>query len=183
MDNKLLVGVGVLIIGFAAGYMVAPGGAPGDGMYRGGMSQNIDRHFIEQMIPHHEGAIAMAQLALERSKRPEVLSLAQGIIDSQTLEITQMKGWYSNWFGGAPIEDGHRMHMDGMSGDIEELKTATNFDQEFLTQMIPHHEMAVMMAQMLAASTQRTEMKVLADQIITSQGREITMMRSWLASW
>ena len=77
------------------------------------------------------------------------------------------------------------MHMDGMSGDSDALASVSDaqFDREFIDQMIPHHEMAVMMASMLAASTERDEMKVLADQIITSQSREIDMMRSWRASW
>ncbi len=75
--------------------------------------------------------------------------------------------------------------MDGMTGDMTDLEGASDatFDREFLEQMIPHHEMAVMMAQMLAASTERSEMKVFADQIITSQSREIEMMRDWLDAW
>ena len=58
----------------------------------------IDRHFIEQMIPHHEGAIEMAKLAQERTKRPEILTLAKAIIQSQSQEITQMQTWYKNWY-------------------------------------------------------------------------------------
>jgi uncharacterized protein (DUF305 family) len=77
------------------------------------------------------------------------------------------------------------MHMDGMEGDAGVLKSvsATEFDREFIQQMIPHHEMAIMMAQMLQASSERPEMKELADNIITSQSREIEMMRGWLKSW
>ena len=77
------------------------------------------------------------------------------------------------------------MHMGGMEGDIDVLKsvTAANFDREFLQQMIPHHEMAVMMVQMLAAGTERPEMKQLADNIRESQSREIEMMRGWLKIW
>ena len=150
------------------------------------MRQNIDQHFIAQMIPHHEGAIAMAKIALERSKRPEILSLANGIIEAQEKENADMRAWYQAWFGSVPPQvGGHGMHMDGMEGDAAVLETvsAAEFDREFIEQMIPHHEMAIMMAQMLAAATERTEMKQLADNIITSQSREITMMRSWLAAW
>ena len=75
--------------------------------------------------------------------------------------------------------------MDGMSGDTRELASvsAAEFDREFLTQMIPHHEMAIMMAEMLKAGTERAEMKQLAANIITSQSNEITTMRGWLRSW
>lgn len=150
------------------------------------MAQNIDQHFIVQMIPHHEGAIAMAKIALERSKRPEMLSLANGIIEAQQKEINDMTSWYQSWYGTAVPAGGMEvMHMDGMTGDTADLVnvSAEEFDREFIDQMIPHHEMAVMMAQMLASGTKRSEMKQLAQNIIASQSKEIEMMRSWRAAW
>src|SRR3989344_3753553 len=80
-------------------------------------------------------------------------------------------------FGGdrGPIAGTHVMPGGAMMGN--------NIDQHFIVQMIPHHEMAVIMAQMLASGTERPEMKQLADNIIASQSREIEMMRSWLTSW
>lgn len=186
--NTVIAGAALLLIGVAAGYFFA-GGSQTRGIHMmsdgSRMSQDIDQHFIVQMIPHHEGAIEMAKIALERSIRPEILSLANGIIEAQELENKNMREWYEAWFGSAPPRSGMGMHMDGMTGDTEVLKSvsASEFDREFIEQMIPHHEMAIMMAQMLAASTERSEMKTLADQIITSQSREIEMMRSWLESW
>jgi uncharacterized protein (DUF305 family) len=134
----------------------------------------------------------MAKVALERTKRPEILSLSNGIIEAQEREIDDMTGWYESWFGSAPPAGGigmggrgGMMHMSGMTGDLDDLRTAsdTEFDRIFILQMIPHHEMAVMMASMLAAATERDEMQTLADNIITSQSREIDMMRSWLTAW
>ncbi len=96
-----------------------------------------------------------------------------------------MTSWYAEWFGATP-PDGHmEMHMMGMEGDPSSLKSisAAEFDREFIEQMIPHHEMAIMMARMLEAGTERSEMKALAENIITSQTREIKMMQSWLAGW
>ena len=192
--NTLGIGALLLIIGVGAGYFLfgstATMSPTGIHMMSDGsmMSQNIDQHFIVQMIPHHEGAIAMAQVALEKSKRPEVLSLARGIIEAQEREINDMKGWYGSWFGSAPPAGGTGrggMHMGGMEGDLGALAnvSASDFDREFMEQMIPHHEMALMMAGMLRASTERNEMKQLADNILTSQSREIEMMRGWLTSW
>lgn len=195
--NTVLVGVVLLIIGVGVGYALGGGTAAtaplgqhmmGDGSM---MGQNIDQHFIVQMIPHHEGAIEMAQIALKRSKRPEILSLANSIIEAQEREISDMKGWYQSWFGSAPpqggvgMRGGGMMHMDGMTGDSDDLTNvaAADFDREFIDQMIPHHEMAVMMASMLQATTGRMEMKTLADNIIASQSREVEMMRSWRTSW
>lgn len=158
------------------------------------LSDNLDRHFIEQMIPHHEGAIDMAKLAQERSRRPEILALAEAIIQSQSQEISKMRSWYKQWFGDAvPINPDVGMGMgrgvmrggmmDGDVSDIETLKNAADFDVAFLQEMIPHHQMAVMMAQMLAQGTNRPEMKQLAQDIIKAQETEIEQMRSWLQAW
>lgn len=158
------------------------------------LANSLDQHFIEQMIPHHEGAIEMALLAQERSERPEILSLADAIIKSQAQEITQMQTWYKNWYGAeVPVDTTvgmgmgrgmmHGGMMGGQTSDIESLKTVANFDEAFLQEMIPHHQMAVMMAQMLLSGTDRPEMKQLGQDIIDAQEAEIEQMRSWLKEW
>ena len=158
-----------------------------------GMMSNIDEHFIEQMIPHHEGAIEMAKLAQERATQPEIKTLANSIIKSQSEEITTMKNWYKDWYG-TEVPDtadnklgmGRGMMRGGMMGDTtdtEVLKNAKNFDKAFIEEMIPHHQMAVMMANMLAQGTKREEMKTLAKNIIDAQTKEINDMRKWYKAW
>ncbi|MBW4501528.1 MAG: DUF305 domain-containing protein [Scytonema hyalinum WJT4-NPBG1] len=58
----------------------------------------FDLRFINAMIPHHQGAVEMAQDALNKSKRPEIKQLAQEIITSQQTEINQMKQWRQAWY-------------------------------------------------------------------------------------
>jgi uncharacterized protein (DUF305 family) len=58
----------------------------------------FDLRFINAMIPHHEGAVTMAQDALKKSQRPEIKQLAQSIIKSQKAEIKQMKQWRQTWY-------------------------------------------------------------------------------------
>ena len=69
------------------------------------MSQNLgaadnqfDLRFLNAMLPHHEGAVTMANDALKNSKRPEVQKLAKEIISSQEAEIAQMKQWRKAWY-------------------------------------------------------------------------------------
>ncbi len=52
-----------------------------------------DIAFMQGMIPHHEGAVEMAEIVLKHGKDPETRALAQQIIDSQRKEITQMREW------------------------------------------------------------------------------------------
>ena len=58
----------------------------------------FDKAFIDNMIPHHESAIAMAQVVLEESENPEIREIAGAIVDAQEREIEQMRSWRGEWY-------------------------------------------------------------------------------------
>jgi len=151
------------------------------------MGGDIDRRFIEQMIPHHEDAIAMAKLAKERSKHDEVKALAENIITSQSAEIVTMKQWYKDWYGtNVPTVTSDNLwggHMMNSQTSTSSLIAASDFDKAFLSEMISHHQMAVMMANMLSVATNRSEMKKLASDISSTQTKEINDISSWQQQW
>ena len=205
MNNKTSFGIGGVVVGLVLasvfGSMMSPVFWNNSGRMMGNyrntdnsqITSNIDKHFIEQMIPHHDGAIAMATLALEKSKRPEIKTLANTIIKEQNEEIENMISWYKNWFGkdvsktntsimGGGLMSVGGMHMGGKE-DIKILENAADFDEAFIEGMIPHHQLAIMMAQMLRSGTNRFEMLTLANNIIESQSREITKMQGWYNNW
>lgn len=171
--------VGVIIAAFSASYAV--------NNHYTGMMGNIDKRFIEEMIPHHESAIAMAKIAQQKSTKPEIKTLANNIIASQSAEISTMSQWYKDWYGaGVPEQSGQTMMGGSMMSsqtDMDNLNSATDFDKSFLEQMIPHHQTAVMMANMLEQGTNRPEMKKLADDIKTAQTKEIQQMQQWQKDW
>ena len=154
-----------------------------------------DQNFITMMIPHHEDAIAMADLALTRADHPEIKQLAKNIKTSQSQEIEQMRTWYKKWYGAdVPKVDGNNMRggmmhggnqgmMGNMKTDLTALSKAKNFDQAFIEEMIPHHQMAVMMAQHLLSNAVHPEMKKLAQAIIQAQTKEINEMQGWYQQW
>lgn len=76
-------------------------------------SSDFDRSFIAMMVPHHEGAIAMAKVEVAKGSDPEIKTLAEGIISAQESEIAGMQTWYAKWFG-EPLDTGSRSGMDGM---------------------------------------------------------------------
>jgi uncharacterized protein (DUF305 family) len=195
--SSIVMGLAGLALGALLMAAARPSGNPGlSGAPTGGPSAALDSHFIEQMIPHHQDAVAMAELALTKAKHPELKRLAEDIRREQTREIGEMRSWYAAWFGkDVPASDGADSHGHGMMGqgtmmgmmgdhtDLETLETAADFDREFIRQMIPHHQMAVMMARMLRYGTARQEMKDLADAVTESQSAEIELMRGWYRDW
>lgn len=58
---------------------------------------DLDLEFIKEMIPHHQGAVAMANEALQKSQKNEIKMLANGIIKTQNAEIRQMQDWQKAW--------------------------------------------------------------------------------------
>lgn len=186
----------------AASPAVTPSGGPAtapSSIVPTGQS-DLDRAFIDMMVPHHQAAVEMARIAQERATRDELRSLADDIVRAQEAEIGQLREWRTSWFGSAetpgmdemPLMPGMEMPgMDGMSmegtmdmtADIEALRTAEPFDRAFIEAMIPHHESAIAAAEIVAASTAREELKTLAAGIIAAQQREIDQMQEWLASW
>jgi uncharacterized protein (DUF305 family) len=65
----------------------------------GAADDEFDLRFINAMIPHHEGALAMAEDLKAKSSRPEMQTLATDIISAQQAEIDQMKAWRQSWYG------------------------------------------------------------------------------------
>ena len=137
-----------------------------------------DIAFAEQMIPHHEQAIEMSEIALLNTTNPEVLKIAQEIKDAQFPEIQIMKSWTGV---KASTHAGHM--MDGMlsEGELSDLREATgrDFDVLFLQGMIKHHEGAIAMAQDVATSKNK-DVANLSASIIAAQKLEIDTMKALL---
>lgn len=156
-------------------------------------AKNIDKHFIEQMISHHQLAITLAKLALEKGEYKEIKQLAENIEQTQTEEINKMEDWYKEWFGeeisttSATVNHGRGMGIQmGFLGDEEDIRELTNakpFDKKFIELMVPHEQMAILMSQILLRVSDREDLQNFAQDIITSQSREINQMRAWYQYW
>ena len=150
---------------------------------------DADVMFAQMMVPHHRGAVEMADLAATRASDAEVKSLAAKVKTAQQPEIDTMTGWLSAW--GQPVPE-PGMSMPSMAhgampgamapADMAKLEAATGaaFDKQFLTMMIAHHEGAVTMAQDETKDGSNGDAKALAQKIITDQQAEITTMKAIL---
>jgi uncharacterized protein (DUF305 family) len=169
---------------FSFVFVLAMAGQPANANSHAGKLKNLGINeimFAQGMIPHHQQAIEISNIALKQSKNSSVRKLASQIIKAQKPEINQMKYWLSAM--DAPMEMGHDM---GMSGMLSEAKIAglrkligNQFDLAFLRAMIEHHQGALEMLPTLSSS-KNSEAKNLAKSISVAQSSEISQMRKLL---
>jgi uncharacterized protein (DUF305 family) len=141
-----------------------------------------DIMFAQMMIPHHEQAIEMSDLALQNSTNPEIRDLATKIKGEQAPEIELMESWTDSHMGSHM--DSHAGHMmDGMLSEeeMDELKSArgVEFDRLFLEGMIKHHKGAIDMADDVDDS-KNPDVAKLAQSILITQRAEIELMKELL---
>jgi uncharacterized protein (DUF305 family) len=150
---------------------------------------DTDIRFAQMMVPHHQQALAMAEMALQRAESPEVKALAAQIRAAQDPEIATLNGFLQNW-GVPPVEGGmdhsgmdHSASSGMMSeNDMSSLGAASGaaFDKRFLEMMITHHQGAVAESEREVADGANAQAKQLAAQIISGQTAEIERMRQLL---
>jgi uncharacterized protein (DUF305 family) len=144
-----------------------------------------DERFIDAMVPHHQEAISMAEVALENAEHPELLQLAENVISTQQAEIEELRAIKEQEFGTSevPMQMGpEEMEMMEME-DPAELANQRPFDEAFINAMIPHHESAIEMARVALAESANPTIRDLAGRIVEDQTREIEQMRGWLEEW
>ena len=177
MKRLLSVGTALLVT------LVLVSACGGDG----GEDHNAqDVSFATDMIPHHEQAVTMSDLALAQAASPQVKALATRIKAAQGPEITTMQGWLSTWgekeadgghggHGGQSTDSGQGMLSDGEMGNLR-AASGTAFDRMFLEGMTLHHKGAVEMAKLEQEKGKFPAAKELAGRIIADQEREIAEM-------
>ena len=145
-----------------------------------------DKAFIDAMVPHHQGAIAMAEVALKNAEHEEIIQLSRNIISSQQAEIEELKSIKQEEFGtsNVPMEmSPEQMRSMGMMMDPQQLANKEPFDKAFIDTMIPHHQSAIEMAQVALEKSDNPKIKELAKNIISAQQREIEQMKQWRKEW
>jgi uncharacterized protein (DUF305 family) len=198
-DGFYLAIIGVLILIVLRVFAFNSGNHMNDGFEengRGQMGMGMEENnssnlsgnefmFAEMMIPHHQQAVDMSDLALATSKNAKVLDLAQRIKDAQSAEIVQMQSWLGTG-DSDKMMGSHKGHdMGGMMSDADmaALKSSTGatFDKLFLEGMIIHHEGALHMVTMIN-DTNNQEVNSFGLNVVKVQTAEIAEMKDILAS-
>ena len=184
----------VLLAVIAATTAVAIGGCSST-KESNALFNDADAMFVQMMIPHHEQAIVLAEMAENSTSgtSPEVTSLAGQIKSAQGPEVELMKSFLTQWdvpvVEPGSMDHGSMDHGSKMKGmlSVEELAKLSTlsgkvFDKEWMLAMIAHHEGAIEMARTVEQSGKNLEVQDLAKTIISSQQVEIDQMNSMLAN-
>ena len=137
--------------------------------------------FTEMMVPHHEQALVLAELAYQYAEDERIIALAREIDSTQEFEV----GLMNRWLDASGTVEKNQLHseMKGMLSpeDFERLEgvRGNEFDVAWLEYMIEHHEGAVLMVDILRFST--TEGVIAFGQyLVEVQSAEIRFMEGLL---
>jgi uncharacterized protein (DUF305 family) len=151
-------------------------------MQSGSDLTGADIMFLQMMIPHHQQAVDISNLALKTSKDSELLALAQNIRDGQSAEIITMKAWLTG--AGSGLDMGHT--MPGMGGmlsqdEVSKLSAASgkDFNLLWLNGMIAHHDGAIHMTTMIRDAN-NPAIKAFGEAIVKDQSAQIEQMKKML---
>ena len=146
-----------------------------------GPRSKAERAFLADMIGHHSMAVNMAEMAKEKATHPELKTLADDIIRSQTAEIRRMRGWLKSWYGRRVVDDMASMDHDDMR--MLEEASGPEFEVRFMAMMSVHHTQAVERATAVRRSRLHGQVRALAGDIIRAQEKEIAQLQEWLVEW
>jgi uncharacterized protein (DUF305 family) len=193
IDKKtgVLLGIIALLSATIVSFAINRGGDDMDNNGMGGhMSHNstsskytgADIMFLQMMIPHHQQAVDISKLAMEKSKDAELLALAKKIAADQASEIMTMKAWLKD--AGATTDMGHSMDgMGGMLNDAElsalKVESGSKFDILWLKGMTGHHDGAIHMTTMIRDAS-NPDIKAFGEKVIADQSTQIEQMKEML---
>ena len=148
-----------------------------------------DAQFMRGMIPHHQQALEMSRLAPDRTNFPELLEIAGKIEAAQGDEIAFMEQWLTSRGESIDQSHAHTGHhtMKGMATEAQMASLAAasgvEFDRQFLSLMIAHHEGAIDMVEALMeqpGSAYDPTLFEFTTDVSNDQSKEIDLMHGLL---
>ena len=148
-----------------------------------------DAQFMRGMIPHHQQALEMSRLAPDRTNFPELLEIAGKIEAAQGDEIAFMEQWLTSRGESIDQSHAHTGHhtMKGMATEAQMASLAAasgvEFDRQFLSLMIAHHEGAIDMVEALMeqpGSAYDPTLFEFTTDVSNDQSKEIELMHGLL---
>jgi len=143
--------------------------------------------FLQQMIPHHEGALDMAKYEIAHGKNKNMIKLAESIVAEQKAEIKQMQCWLKEAkpaHGKLPEVFVSAMSntMTTMMSNMPKESELNDTDRAFAAVMKPHHQAAIDMAKVIIQYSKNNRINNYAKQLISAQQEEVNTMSAFLSN-
>lgn len=143
---------------------------------------DADHDFAMMMKHHHQSAIEMARSELAGGDDAQIKQMAEKIVNDQQREIASFDQFLQNHQPQAGNSD-YGARLMGMMTDVANINMeGGSLDAMFASMMIPHHQDAVKMAQEYLKVAKNQELKEIANNIISSQPKEVNAFQNWLAA-
>jgi LPXTG-motif cell wall-anchored protein len=141
--------------------------------------QDFEIAYINSIIPHHQGAIMMAQAVQKDAPHQEVRDSTTRIIADQQKEIDELTKYLKEWYG-QDVQPDLRMQMSPEMMNMLMQADPTMREKLFLAMMREHHQSALDIGSLVLQKATHQELKDQAQQMITSQQQEQAMFGGWL---
>ena len=169
----------LLFLAGAVGYMVGGDRPPG--------RSSPEVGFLQDMTIHHDQAVEMANLVLDRATEPLVRTFAREVLITQRYELGLMSAWLGEWGHGYDTERPEAMAWMGVPTPVEEMPGMASavqmhtlrraqgrqVDALFLAMMIEHHRGGADMADAALRVVDDADVRVLAEGVARNQRIEI----------
>jgi uncharacterized protein (DUF305 family) len=146
---------------------------------------NDDIDYANMMLVHHQGAVKMAELQIEKGTNEQLKEFSRGVVKAQMAEIDSFKRILA--VTSPVLSDKKSQFHKDMETSMQPMmekhgQHTTNIDSSFAQLMIPHHQAAVDMAKAYLKTGTHTGLKKISESIVQSQSREIGWLKQWLNS-
>ena len=149
------------------------------------MTGDFDLDFANMMIFHHQAAIEMSEVEIDKGTDEQIKTMAKNIITTQNAEIGQLRAFIESYKMPDAETKMTKKHdeltegMKTMMDKMNKMKMTGNTDKDFVMMMIPHHEDAVKMAKSELSHGKQPGLKKMAQKMIADQGKEIDQFKKW----
>ena len=149
------------------------------------MKGDFDFDFANLMMMHHQMAIDMSRVEIDKGSDQTIKNMANGIAVAQEIEVREMKQFIKNYkITATNVETSNSTkiatEMKSMMDKMNTIKMTDNIDKDYVAMMLPHHKSAVEMAKMQLKFGTQYELVELSKNIIEDQNYEIDEFKKWL---
>lgn len=154
------------------------------------MTGDFDLDFANMLLLHHHGVVDMAQIEISAGSDEKVKAIAKSISDKQSEEIKELQEFLNHH---KPLKETNEGTNEGtheeilasiktLRAKIKGLELSGNTDKDFVLLMIAHHECAMDLATQEVLTGHHVRLKLMAQNLISEQKKEIANLKKWLAN-